>query len=389
MIFSFISFETLQFQLNEFNFIFFIALVFLARLLPRFLHVPLIVISGLIFVYHYSPICFYLLIPYSLLLSYKPMTVRVTDFTKLPLWLLLWAIYFYALYHENFIHYQHASLFQFETLVLGSYNLMRGYIIFHDLWIKKIRYSFAETFGFFWHGPILFSGPVETLKEWSGFYRKAGQRIDWKEGTYLLGTSFLLGFGAETLFYYATPQDLDFSEASYGTVLLYAYAVGFVVHLRVSSYINFTRGFSTLMGYPFSKLNFDHPYSVRSVASFWTRWNMSIARWTREYLLFRNFAKFDGRRFLTTIFVYFFIIGISHGWSFSYVLWGLTQGGAIVVNFLYLYAKYKMPALLVWDQKYLPNRLKWFLTIAYLHITWILLDENWKEIYLGLIRPFV
>ena len=389
MIFSFISFETLQFQLNEFNFVFFIALFILARLLPRFLHSPLLVISGLVFVYHYSPLCFYLLIPLSLLLSFRPLKVRLSDHDKMPFWVLLWAIFFFALSQEDFSHYHHNSMFQFETLVLGCYNFMRGYHIFYEQWVKKIRYSFAETMGFFWHGPVLFSGPLETLDEWTDYYKKPGMPVRWKRGFYLLGTSLVLGFGAEALFFYATPQNLDFSQAGYGRILLYAYAIGFVVHLRVAAYINFTRGFSTLMGYPFSKPNFDRPYSVRSVASFWTRWHMSIARWAREYVLFRNFAKFEGGRFLATIFIYFFIVGLGHGWAFNYVLWGTTQGCAIVVNFLYLYAKYKIPALLVWDQKYFSNGLKWFLTLAYLHITWILLDENWEEIFRRLIGPFV
>ena len=316
------------------------------------------------------------------------MRVRYTDHDKFPLWAILWIAYFSALYLEEFSHYKYTSMFQFETLVLGCYNFMRGYNIFYETWVKKIRYSFSETLGFFWHGPVLFSGPLETIDEWSEYHRKPAMPIQWKRGFYLLGTSFLLGFLGEALFFYCTPQLLDFSEAGYFRILLYAYTIGFVIHFRVAAYINFTRGFSTLMGYPFAKPNFDRPYSIRSIASFWTRWNMSIARWAREYILFRNFAKFEGGRFLATIFIYFFIVGVGHGWALNDVLWGTTQGAAIVVNFLYLFAKYKIPALLVWDQKYFPNWLKWLLSILYLHITWVLLDDNCWKIYEKLLAPF-
>lgn len=387
MIFSYISFETLEFQLNLFNFAFFFLLTILALILPKRFHVLLLISSGLFFVYTYSPLSFYLLIPLSLLISYRTMRLRYTDADKLPLWLILWILYFFMLDAEDFIHYQTHTMFQFETLVLACYNFMRGYHIYHEVWLRKMRFSFAETLGFFWHSPVLFSGPLESVGEWCEYYRKPRMPIQWKKGFRLILSSIGLSFVGEALFFYLTPQALDFTQASYLRVLLYAYAIGFVVHFRVASYINFTRGFSTLMGYPFSKPNFDRPYSVRSIASFWSRWNASIARWVREYLLFRNFAKFEPRRFLATIFVYFLVVGIARGWSPNHVLWGTAQGAAIVINFIYLFAKFKIPRLLVWDQKYFPNKLKWFLTIFYLHLTWILLDDNCWKIYEVLLQP--
>jgi D-alanyl-lipoteichoic acid acyltransferase DltB (MBOAT superfamily) len=381
MIFSYISFETLEFQLNTFNISFFVLLFVLSRLIPKPHHPLMFLTSGIFFVYHYSPISLYLLIPFSLLLAYYPVRYRLADYSKAPLWFLGWALYFLALSHEDFHHYAHTDMFQFETLVLGCYNFMRGYNIFYELWVKKARYSFQETLGFFWHGPVLFSGPLETLDEWAEYYRKKRMPIFWKKGIKLIGSSFGLSLIAEVLFVYATPQALDFDSAPYLRVLIYAYAIVFVVHFRVASYINFTRGFSTLMGYPFAKPNFDRPYNVRSVASFWTRWHMSIARWARDYVLFRNFAKFEGKRFLATVLIYFTVVGIGHGWAYNYVLWGTTQGAAIVLNFIYLFAKYKIPTLLLWDQKLFPIWFKRILTLAYIHITWVLLDPNWEEIF--------
>lgn len=387
MIFSYISFETLEFQLNLFNFAFFILLTLAALVIPKRFHVMLIMCSGLFFVYSYSPVTFYLLVPLSLLLCYRPMRARVSDSDKMPLWLGFWVLYLLMLEWEDFAHYQVNSMFQFETLVLGCYNFMRGYNIYHELWLKKIRYSFFECLGFFWHGPVLFSGPLETIDEWSEYYRAKAMPIQWKKGFKLIGSSILMSLIGEAIFFYLTPPKLNFSEVSYFRVLIYAYSIGFVVHFRVASYINFTRGFSTLMGYPFGKPNFDRPYSVRSIASFWTRWHASIARWVREYLLFRNFAKFEGTRFLATITIYFLVVGIGHGWSLNFGLWGFLQGLGIVVNFIYLYAKYKIPGLLIFDQKYFSNGLKWFLAMAYLHLTWILLDDNCWKIYEVLLQP--
>jgi len=358
MIFSYISFETLEFQLNNFNLLFFVVLLVFSRLIPKVHHPFLLIISGIIFVYHYSPISLYLLIPFSLLLTYYPVRYRISDHPMAPLWFLGWGLYFWALNREDFHHYAHADMFQFEILVLACYNFSRGYNIFHELWIKKVRYSFQETLGFFWHGPVLFSGPLETLDEWSEYYRKRRMPIFWKKGLKLIASSFGLSLIAEASFVYATPQALDFDSAPYLRVLIYAYAVAFVVHFRVASYINFTRGFSTLMGYPFAKPNFDRPYKVRSVASFWTRWNMSIARWARDYILFRNFAKFEGKRFLAVILIYFSAVGLSHGWAYNYVLWGTAQGAAVVFKFCLSFRQIQNSHSATLGRKILPHLAK-------------------------------
>ena len=291
-----------------------------------------------------------------------------------------WVLFFYFLTIEDFRHYHFTKMFPFEILLLGFYNLGRGYILFHEVWIRKRKYGFLEALGYFWHPPLLFSGPLETLEEWSRYYRCTKPSIQWTAGFKLLGSSILLGFIGETLYTYATPSDLDFKTTSYLRVLLYGWSVGMVIHFRVASYIHFTRSFSIFMGYPFQKPNFYHPYQSRSVTSFWSRWNMSVVRFAREYFFFRNFASFSRNKFLLSILLYFLLLGIFHGLDVQYGLWGVAQGLGIIAGFLYLFARYKSPALLIWDRKWFPVWLKRCLTLLYLHLSWVLVDPNWDQV---------
>lgn len=295
--------------------------------------------------------------------------------------MLAWLPFFFALKHVSFDHYYFTGMFPFEILVLGFYNLGRGYCIFHEVWLKKRKYSFLEALGYFWHPPILFAGPLETLSEWTRYQRNKYLQIQWKEGFKLVASGIVLSFVGEVLFQYATPQNLDFENASYLQALIYAYSVGMVVHFRLAGFIHFTRGFSTLMGYPFQKPNFYEPYQSRSVTSFWSRWNMSVVRFAREYFFFRNFASFSRKKFLLSVFGYFLLLGIFHGLESAYALWGAAHGIGVIAGFLYLYAKYQRPFLLKFDRSFFPGWLKRILTLIYVHLSWVFLDPNWDKVF--------
>lgn len=383
MIFSNISFENLEFSLNLFNFLFFIILTVISQHVPKSFHPPLFFVSGVYFIYHYSPISVFILIPSFLLISYRCLVPEINGKTMIEtsIWTLAWLPFFFVLEYASFDHYYFTGMFPFEILVLGFYNLGRGYCIFHEIWLKKRKYTFLEALGYFWHPPILFAGPLETLAEWTRHHRNTLLPIQWKEGCKLLLSGALLGLIGEVLFLYATPQNLDFDKASYWQILIYAYSVGMVVHFRLAGFIHFTRGFSTLMGYPFQKPNFYQPYQSRSVTSFWSRWNMSVVRFAREYFFFRNFASFSRNKFLLSVFGYFLLLGLFHGLETSYALWGAAHGIGVIAGFLYLLAKYRIPFLLHLDRNFFPSWLKRALTLIYVHLSWVFLDPNWDKVF--------
>jgi len=79
--------------------------------------------------------------------------------------------------------------------------------------------------------------------------------------------------------------------------------------------------------------NFDYPYISRSVTEFWRRWHISLSSWFRDYLYIPIGGNRGGAaRTLFNLTTVFFLCGLWHGASWSFVIWGLYQGAFLVVE---------------------------------------------------------
>jgi alginate O-acetyltransferase complex protein AlgI len=91
-------------------------------------------------------------------------------------------------------------------------------------------------------------------------------------------------------------------------------------------------GLAHLFGFRF-KENFNYPYVARSIQDFWRRWHMSLSAWFRDYL----YVPLGGNRvaphrvYLNLVTV-FFLCGLWHGASWTFVVWGLYHGAFLVIE---------------------------------------------------------
>ncbi|MCO4781490.1 MAG: hypothetical protein KC646_04145 [Candidatus Cloacimonetes bacterium] len=306
---------------------------------------------------------------------------------QLHLWLGAFIAYFLALNYENFDHYNSIQMFPFEVLVLGFYNLIRCYHVFFEMYFQNKTFKVSEILGYLFYPPILFSGPLERIEEWIYYHNNSTPR-DWKRAAYLLGRCLFFAILAEVFFTQFTSPNLDIKTAPYTSILLYVYFTGLVIHFRLAAYIDFSRFFSILMGYPFKRPNFNSPYSSKSVAGFWSRWNMSVARFANDYILFGKITTMDKKKVASAIVFNFLVVGICHGLNLSFVLWGGVQAIAVILNFMYLNLKHKHIKLLLWDQKFFSSKIKNVLTLTFLHLTAVLLDVRCFDIFQALLAPF-
>ena len=90
--------------------------------------------------------------------------------------------------------------------------------------------------------------------------------------------------------------------------------------------------------------NFDRPFSATSVIDFWNRWHMTLSNWLKTYVynplllfLMRLFPSPALDPFLGVIcfFVTFFLIGVWHGRTSEFIVFGLLTGGGISINKLW------------------------------------------------------
>ena len=79
--------------------------------------------------------------------------------------------------------------------------------------------------------------------------------------------------------------------------------------------------------------SFAAPYSSKSFAEFWKKWNITISQWLKNYV----YIGLGGNRksaFRTrlNIIVTFFVSGLWHGASLPFIIWGLLHGAFVIVE---------------------------------------------------------
>jgi alginate O-acetyltransferase complex protein AlgI len=122
----------------------------------------------------------------------------------------------------------------------------------------------------------------------------------------------------------AAPSGLD--------VLVATVAFAFQIYGDFAGYSNIARGLSKLMGIELN-VNFLFPYLVTSPQAFWRNWHISLSTWLRDYLYIplggsRGSPASTYRNLLITM----ALGGLWHGAAWTFVLWGIYQGVALVIG---------------------------------------------------------
>jgi len=107
--------------------------------------------------------------------------------------------------------------------------------------------------------------------------------------------------------------------------------------------IDLVTGIAELFGIRLAP-NFKRPYFAVSLGDFWRRWHISLGAWMRDYVFYpfallkpvSNLSKAAKKRFGTDFaralpaalgnILVFLLVGVWHGASMNYVLWGLYNG---------------------------------------------------------------
>jgi alginate O-acetyltransferase complex protein AlgI len=103
-----------------------------------------------------------------------------------------------------------------------------------------------------------------------------------------------------------------------------------------SGYVDIAIGSARFLGIRLDP-NFDRPLASTSVTEFWRRWHMTFAFWLRDYLympLVIRIRSLGKAGVAVAMISTFAICGLWHGASWHYLLFGITQGVAMTVEFL-------------------------------------------------------
>jgi alginate O-acetyltransferase complex protein AlgI len=177
--------------------------------------------------------------------------------------------------------------------------------------------------------PQLIAGPIIRYRDIAGqLGRRAVTVDDFAQGV----RQFIVGLGKKVLIanvvartadaIFAIPQ----SELTSGLAWLGVSCYTIQIFFDFSGYSDMALGLGRMFGFHFLP-NFNYPYISSSIREFWRRWHISLSNWFRDYVyisLGGNRCP-PGRVYLNLV-VVFFLCGLWHGASWTFVIWGLYHG---------------------------------------------------------------
>ncbi len=198
------------------------------------------------------------------------------------------------------------------------------------------------------------SGPIQRYQDFATIDGMDAVRLD-AERVYEVFSRIVTGYfkfvviaaTADYLFMSLSPQ--LFATAPLGLFKLSlafgvcAAAYTAYLYFNFSGYMDIVIGVGLLLGQVLPE-NFNRPFTARSFLEFWQRWHMTLSEWFKLYL-FNPFLMFLMTRFpapgltaylgVAAFFVTFLVMGIWHGTTLVFVIYGLLMGAGASLNKLW------------------------------------------------------
>jgi len=144
----------------------------------------------------------------------------------------------------------------------------------------------------------------------------------------------------------------------------------FQLYYDFSGYVDMATGAALLFNIKLPR-NFNSPYKALNIQDFWRRWHITLSRFLRDYVYIPLGGNKSGK-LLTyrNILITFVLGGIWHGAGWTFVVWGLLHGLALIIHRLWSQMNFKLPTVI-----------SWFLTFNFINITWVFFRaENWQQV---------
>ncbi len=116
------------------------------------------------------------------------------------------------------------------------------------------------------------------------------------------------------------------------------------IYYDFSGYSDMAIGLGKMFGFEFEE-NFNYPYISKSIGEFWRRWHISLGTWFKEYVYFPlGGSRVENQDFMVrNTFIVWFLTGLWHGASWTFILWGLYNLVFILFERVVGFEKSKIP----------------------------------------------
>lgn len=206
-----------------------------------------------------------------------------------------------------------------------------------DIYRKRfsLDVSFLEYLFYLSFFPLLFAGPItraETFFPQVRRHQPISERLVYM-GLWLIIMGILKK--AVVADYIAQYNNWIFdSPLSYSGFenLMGLFGFSMQIYLDFSGYSDISIGIAALMGIRLRD-NFRFPYQSLNVTEFWRRWHISLSTWFRDYVYIPLGGNKKGKlRTGIHCLITLLLVGIWHGSSIMFVIWGALHGLALVIH---------------------------------------------------------
>ncbi len=197
---------------------------------------------------------------------------------------------------------------------------------------QKNPFDMALYISFF---PQLIAGPIIR------YHDIAGQIFERKETLAKMTSGirrFIVGLGKKVLIAntLGAVADQIFSltadRLTPGLSWLGIFCYTLQIYYDFSGYSDMAIGLARMFGFEFME-NFRYPYISQSIREFWKRWHISLSTWFRDYLYIPlGGSRGTPIRTHVNLITVFFLCGLWHGASWTFVFWGLWHGCFLVLE---------------------------------------------------------
>jgi len=199
--------------------------------------------------------------------------------------------------------------------------------------LKQVAFLDYGVFLFFF--PTISAGPIDRFRRFKTEWRQArtAQKFweDFDAGLPAFFRGLLYKFVCATII---ERYWLESTRAAPGVTgaIEYAYVYSLYLFFDFAGYSAFAVGVSRWFGIQ-SPENFNLPWAAQNIRDFWNRWHMSLSFWFRDHVYTRFLLTAVKRKWFkkretastTGYFVSFGLMGLWHGTTAYYLLYGLYQ----------------------------------------------------------------
>ncbi|MCC7202748.1 MAG: MBOAT family protein [Nitrospirae bacterium] len=143
----------------------------------------------------------------------------------------------------------------------------------------------------------------------------------------------------------------------------------FEIYFDFSGYTDMALG-AALMFNIRLPINFNSPYKATSIQDFWRRWHITLSRFLRDYIYIPLGGNREGDyRTYSNMMITFLVGGLWHGAGWTFVLWGLLHGTALIIQKAWQKSGIRLNSVV-----------SWFITFNFVNLTWIFFRaNNWHD----------